>query len=54
MVGNLKAVALGAIQLLVGLLVTAYGFRHSVFIFFTQLIWIAITGIGLWIFAKKV
>jgi hypothetical protein len=44
---------LGLILIFIGLLITAYGFGHSAFDFFTPLIGIMVMGVGFWILATK-
>jgi hypothetical protein len=49
----LKSWVLGLILIFIGLLITAYGFGHSAFDFFTPLIGIMVIGVGFWILATK-
>jgi hypothetical protein len=44
---------LGVILILIGLLITAYGFGRSAFDFFTPFIGIMVMGVGFWILATK-
>jgi len=48
----MKASALGAVLLLIGLIVIAYGFSRP-FDFLTPFIGFCVLGVGLWILAEK-
>jgi hypothetical protein len=50
---GLQAWVLGVILIVVGLLITAYGFGRSAWDFFTPLVGILVMGVGFWILATK-
>jgi len=49
----LKALLLGIIVILIGLLITAYGFGRDAWDFITPTIGLLIMGVGFWILVTK-